>query len=288
MESNFGAKNSTKPTTQQTYYDLLGLDRSNFDPAALKSAYKKLALRWHPDKNPDDPKTAEETFKAISEAYQVLGDDAKRAAYDRKLLLQEQTASRMQRDGQPTGNRQNGQSQARFDGKVGGRGVFRFAFSDGWDFEDPWKLFESHFGDLGGIGGGIFSRSGFGGGLLGRTGFSRADDLFERHFGTRTGTFHQQSNMNSGRQASQADAQPMTEKYIERTYHMSDGTVRKEYIKLDQSQSSSGQSSRPSQTGRSDDFFTKSNASHRREYAPHQEAHSQTGHEKIRIKYVYR
>ncbi len=66
---------------RQDYYETLGVDR-NADDAALKSAYRKLALRFHPDRNPDDT-SAEQRFKDISEAYDVLKDPQKRAAYDR-------------------------------------------------------------------------------------------------------------------------------------------------------------------------------------------------------------
>lgn len=62
-------------------YEVLGISRdSNQD--TIKSAYRKLAVRYHPDKNPDD-REAEEKFKEISRAYEVLYDPEKRAAYDR-------------------------------------------------------------------------------------------------------------------------------------------------------------------------------------------------------------
>ena len=63
------------------YYDLLEVERS-CDEGTLKSAYRRLAMRWHPDKNPGD-REAEARFKAISQAYDVLKDPQKRAAYDR-------------------------------------------------------------------------------------------------------------------------------------------------------------------------------------------------------------
>jgi len=63
------------------YYELLEVDRGA-DDAAIKSSYRKLAMRWHPDKNPGDAE-AEARFKAISEAYDCLKDPQKRAAYDR-------------------------------------------------------------------------------------------------------------------------------------------------------------------------------------------------------------
>jgi molecular chaperone DnaJ len=63
------------------FYEVLGVSRDVSDQE-LKSAYRKQALKYHPDRNPGDH-TAEENFKAASEAYQVLSDPDKRAAYDR-------------------------------------------------------------------------------------------------------------------------------------------------------------------------------------------------------------
>ncbi len=62
------------------YYDILGVDEKA-DKDAIKKAYRKLAMKYHPDRNKDD-KTAEEKFKEISEAYSVLSDDQKRQQYD--------------------------------------------------------------------------------------------------------------------------------------------------------------------------------------------------------------
>lgn len=63
------------------YYDILGVDR-NADAKTIKAAYRRLARECHPDVNPDDPE-AEERFKELSQAYAVLSDPEKRAAYDR-------------------------------------------------------------------------------------------------------------------------------------------------------------------------------------------------------------
>jgi molecular chaperone DnaJ len=66
---------------KQDFYDILGVSKSA-DADELKRAYRKLAMQFHPDRNPGD-KSAEQKFKNISEAYEVLKDDQKRAAYDR-------------------------------------------------------------------------------------------------------------------------------------------------------------------------------------------------------------
>ena len=66
---------------KQDFYELLGVSKGA-GPEDLKKAYRKLAMQWHPDRNPGD-KAAEQKFKDLSEAYDVLRDDQKRAAYDR-------------------------------------------------------------------------------------------------------------------------------------------------------------------------------------------------------------
>ena len=67
--------------TKRDYYEILSVSRE-CDDAGLKSAYRKLALKYHPDRNPND-QDAEERFKEAAEAYSVLSDPQKRAAYDR-------------------------------------------------------------------------------------------------------------------------------------------------------------------------------------------------------------
>ncbi len=120
------------------YYELLGVDR-NATGEDLKKAYRKLAVQYHPDKNPGDAK-AEEKFKQISEAYEVLSDPEKRAAYDR----------------------------------FGHAGVSAAAGAGG-GMHDPFEVFREVFGSMGG--GGIFDHI-FGGGETRRGGGqSRGADL---------------------------------------------------------------------------------------------------------------
>jgi molecular chaperone DnaJ len=66
---------------KRDYYEVLGVNR-DADEEAIKKAYRKLAMKYHPDRNPDD-KSAEEKFKEAKEAYEVLCDGQKRPAYDR-------------------------------------------------------------------------------------------------------------------------------------------------------------------------------------------------------------
>jgi len=113
------------------YYELLGVARDASE-ADLKKAYRKLAVKYHPDKNPGDA-TAEAKFKEISEAYDVLKDADKRAAYDRYGHA---------------AFKQGGMGNA-----GGGRG--------GMGGHDPFDIFREAFGGSGG--GGIFEEF-FGGG----------------------------------------------------------------------------------------------------------------------------
>ena len=63
------------------YYQVLGVDR-NASQQEIKKAFRQLALRYHPDRNLNDPEQAEEKFKEINEAYEVLGDEIRRIKYD--------------------------------------------------------------------------------------------------------------------------------------------------------------------------------------------------------------
>jgi len=65
----------------QDYYQTLGVDKTA-TPDQIKKAYRKLAMKWHPDRNPEDKANAETKFKEIGEAYSVLSDEQKRKNYD--------------------------------------------------------------------------------------------------------------------------------------------------------------------------------------------------------------
>lgn len=128
------------------YYKVLGVERSATQDQ-IKKAYRKLAVKYHPDKNPGD-KAAEEKFKEISEAYQVLGNEESRKKYD------ELGANWKQYENMGYG----GQDFQGFDGQ-GFEGFGSSGFSD---------FFDMFFGGHGG-GGFDFGNINFGGGGRGRT-----------------------------------------------------------------------------------------------------------------------
>lgn len=121
--------------TKRDYYEILGVDKTA-TAAQIKAAYRKMALQYHPDKNkaPD----AEEKFKEINEAYQVLSDTQKRQAYDQFGHAAFDPASGM------------GAGGAGGFGGFGG-GPFTWTYSTSGenpfgDFGDPFQIFESFFG----------------------------------------------------------------------------------------------------------------------------------------------
>ncbi|TYJ19008.1 hypothetical protein E1A91_A09G161700v1 [Gossypium mustelinum] len=81
-EALMRAEKALKMSKRKDWYKILGVSKTS-SVAEIKRAYKKLALQWHPDKNVDNREEAEAQFREIAAAYEVLGDDEKRAKYDR-------------------------------------------------------------------------------------------------------------------------------------------------------------------------------------------------------------
>ncbi len=117
MRINYGEQ----PMTELDYYEVLQVSK-DCSGAELKKSYRKLAMKFHPDRNPGD-KEAEDNFKVVNEAYQVLSDDEKRSIYDRY-------------------------GKAGLEGQGMGRGGF-----GGANMDDVMDMFNSMFGGSGGFGG---------------------------------------------------------------------------------------------------------------------------------------
>ena len=111
------------PPRRSSFYDRLGVPK-DADADALKKAYRKMAIKWHPDKNPSDRAHAEKKFKEVAEAYEVLSDPNKREVYDRY-----------------------GEAGLR---PGGGGGMPGFGMGGGMPI-DPNELFAQMFGGMGGV-----------------------------------------------------------------------------------------------------------------------------------------
>ncbi|XP_075683518.1 dnaJ homolog subfamily B member 6 [Rhinoderma darwinii] len=128
------------------YYQVLGVVR-NSSPDDIKKAYRRLALKWHPDKNPDNKDEAERRFKEVAEAYEVLSDAKKRDIYDK-----------FGKEGLTVGG-----------GGGGGGSHYDHPFEFGFTFRSPDDVFRDFFG----------GRDPFS--------FDLFDDPFEDFFGNRRG-----------------------------------------------------------------------------------------------------
>lgn len=138
------------------YYKILQVDK-NANDEDLKKAYRKLAMKWHPDKNPTNKKEAENKFKQISEAYEVLSDPQKRAIYD-------QYGEEGLKFGQvPPPSEAGGPGGATFFQTGDGPNVFRFNPRNANDIFAEFFGHSSPFGGMGGNGGGMRGARSFGG-----------------------------------------------------------------------------------------------------------------------------
>jgi len=124
FESDFDCL-TEKASKMSDLYATLGVTRDATDDQ-IKKAYRKLALKWHPDKNPENKDEAEKRFKEIAEAYEILSDSNKRATYDREGI------------------------EGLRNGGGGGGGGFRHSSSSHFHhhhFTDPNEIFRQFFGN---------------------------------------------------------------------------------------------------------------------------------------------
>jgi len=115
--------------SSKNYYEILGVEK-NADESEIKKGYRKMAVKWHPDKNPDNKDEAEAKFKEINEAYEVLSDPQKKSLYDKYGI---------------DGLRDNGMGEG-----------------SPFHTSNPEDIFKMFFGDqspFGSMGGGIHSRN---------------------------------------------------------------------------------------------------------------------------------
>src|SRR3981189_1224912 len=154
------------------YYETLGVPKTASEDE-IRSAFRKLARKYHPDVA-KDKKTAEEKFKEINEAYEVLGDPDKRKKYD-ELGANWRMYEQADRGAAPGGQGFPGGWNVNFGGGAPGGGGYRTMteeemremFGDGHPFSD---FFETFFGGGGGFGGDVRGGSGRGGRARARAG----------------------------------------------------------------------------------------------------------------------
>uniref|UniRef100_A0A7S0NGN1 Ubiquilin n=1 Tax=Micromonas pusilla TaxID=38833 RepID=A0A7S0NGN1_MICPS len=129
-------------SASKDYYAILGVDR-NADDDQLKKAYRKMAVKWHPDKNQDKKEKAEAKFKEIGEAYDVLSDKDKRAIYD-------QYGEAGLKGGPPPPDPTQDAGMPGAQNMPGGGGFKGFGRSSAFSAQDATRLFESMFRGEGG------------------------------------------------------------------------------------------------------------------------------------------
>jgi DnaJ family protein B protein 4 len=144
----------------KTYYELLGVSKGSTDDE-IKKGYRKMALKWHPDRNPDNKEAADKHFKQISEAYEVLSDKHKRELYDKY-----------------------GEEGLKNQPAQGGNGGASSANFSGFRASDPNDIFKA-----------FFSSSGFGDADFGSSG---GPGIQFSTFGQQGGFGSKPSGMNSG------------------------------------------------------------------------------------------
>ena len=175
---------------KRDYYEVLGIGK-NADAKEIKKAYRKLAKKYHPDMNPGD-KNAEQKFKEITEAYNILSDDEKKKLYDQYGFAAFEEGAGA---GGAYGGSQGFHGQGGFDGSgfggfnfhQDGNGGYREYHFENGNMDDMGDIFGDIFGNMfhgkgssqsSGFGGqGFHSQSGFGGGFGGRSTQAKGSDL---------------------------------------------------------------------------------------------------------------
>ena len=175
---------------KRDYYEVLGIGK-NADAKEIKKAYRKLAKKYHPDMNPGD-KNAEQKFKEITEAYNILSDDEKKKLYDQYGFAAFEEGAGA---GGAYGGGQGFHGQGGFDGSgfggfnfhQDGNGGYREYHFENGNMDDMDDIFGDIFGNMfhgkgssqsSGFGGQSFhSQSGFGGGFGGRSAQAKGSDL---------------------------------------------------------------------------------------------------------------
>ncbi|XP_061082488.1 dnaJ homolog subfamily B member 2 isoform X3 [Conger conger] len=185
------------------YYDILGVSR-NASSEDIKKAYRKLALRWHPDKNPDNKEEAERKFKEIAEAYEVLSDTSKREAY-----------GHFGKDGMPSSGSSGSSSPGDFPG---------FAFT----FRSPDEVFREFFGGQDPFASFFADDFPFGGMHVDFTTFSSSSSMggMERGMGGGTGNFKSVSTSTRFINGKRTTTKKIRENGQERTEIEEDGVLK--------------------------------------------------------------
>uniref|UniRef100_A0A914NJF4 J domain-containing protein n=1 Tax=Meloidogyne incognita TaxID=6306 RepID=A0A914NJF4_MELIC len=128
--NNNADTNGPEKIISDCFYSVLGVKR-DAEEAEIKKAYRRLALKWHPDKNPDKKERAERNFKRIAQAYEVLSDGKRRAEYDKHGLTK------------PTTNNHHNNYQRR---RTTPADAHHHFFPSGM-FRSPFDVFREFFGD---------------------------------------------------------------------------------------------------------------------------------------------
>ncbi|XP_032313910.1 dnaJ homolog subfamily B member 8 [Camelus ferus] len=177
------------------HYEVLGV-QAGASPEDIRKAYRRLALRWHPDKNPGNKEEAERRFKQVSEAYEVLSDGRRRSAYDRAGRDSRRAGGASSPHGGPFGSGytfRNPEDIFReffggldpfsfdfWDGPLGSerggrghglRGAFSAGFGEFPAFLEAFSAFDSPGRGAGGASRAAFSATSFGGSGSGGSGF---------------------------------------------------------------------------------------------------------------------